>query len=275
MDYKILVPIDFSEVTENALKYAIDTAKIIGTGITLLHLVETESEKVVVEDKLNQLIYKYEGTGVNFRPLAKVGDFLTEIGITAEEEGCGVIFMGTHGMKGLQKVFGSRALKVITNSTIPFIITQDKIRQDDRIDDLVVPIDMGKEDKQILTSVIRSAHIFKAKVHLFVNKRKDEFHENSVARNLSFSKKYLEDHDVNFTVSHTNGMDSFEKELIRFSQDLGADMIAIVNHHEGALAGLLGSNFDQNVITNEAKIPVMIVNSKDLTKVGDIFQVFS
>ena len=134
---------------------------------------------------------------------------------------------------------------------------------------------MGKEDKQILTSVIRSAHLFKAKVHLFVNKRKDEFHENAVARNLAFSKKYLADHDVNFTVSHTNGMDSFEKELIRFSQDLGADMIAIVNHQEDALSNLLGSNFDQNVITNEAKIPVMIVNAKNLTKLTDVFQVFT
>ena len=84
--------------------------------------------------------------------------------INDELLGSGVIFMGTHGMTGLQKIFGSRALKVITNSSVPFIITQDKIRQDDRIDDIVVPIDMGKEDKQILTSVIRSAHLFKAKV---------------------------------------------------------------------------------------------------------------
>lgn len=275
MDHRILVPIDFTDITESALKYAIDAAKTIGTGINLLHIVSNEQEKITADDKMDQLIYRFEGQGVALKKLIKIGDIFSDIGKTAEDEGAGVIFMGTHGMSGLQKLFGSRALKVITNSSVPFIITQDKIRQDDRIDDIVVPIDMGKEDKQILSTVIRSAHIFKAKVHLFVNKRQDEFHENAVARNLSFSKKYLSDHDVNFTVSHTDGMDSFEKELVRFSQDLGADMIAIVNHHEDALSSLLGSNFDQNVITNEAKIPVLIVNAKDLTRMNDIFQVFS
>lgn len=275
MDHRILVPIDFTDVTINSLKYAIDAAKIIGTGINLLHIVSTEAEKIQASEKLNEVIYNHEGSGVSLKAICKVGDIYTDIGSTAEELGSGAIFMGTHGMTGLQKIFGSRALKVITNSGVPFIITQDKIRQDDRIDDIVVPVDMGKEDKQILTTVIRSAHLFKAKVHLFVNKRQDEFHENSVARNLAFSKKYLQDHDVNFTVSHTNGMDTFDKELVRFSQDLGADMIAIVNHKEDALANLLGSNFDQKVITNEAKVPVLIVNAKDLTKVNDIFQVFS
>ena len=69
-------------------------------------------------------------------------------------------------------------------------------------------------------------------------------------------------------------MDTFENELIRFSQNIGADMIAIVNHHEGGLTNLLGNNFDQNVITNDAKIPVLIANSVDNTTVDNIFGVF-
>jgi nucleotide-binding universal stress UspA family protein len=274
MDHRILVPIDFTEITENALKYAIGAAKSLETGINLLHIAENETKKITSMEALEALIYKHEGHGVSLKAHTRVGNIYDDIAAAAEDLGAGIIFMGTHGMKGLQRIFGSHALKVITSSKVPFVITQDKIPADNEINDIVVPIDMASEDKQILTSVIRSSHAFNAKVHLFVNKRKDEFHENAVARNLAFSKKYLSDHEVNYTVSHTNEMDTFDRELIRFSQNIGADMVAIVNHHEGGLTNLLGSSFDQHVITNDARIPVLITNAVDNTKVDDIFGVF-
>lgn len=276
MEHRILVPIDFTDITENALKYAIGAAKTVNTGISLLHIVKNEEEKIKAADSLNDLIYKYEGEGVNLKGIARVGDIFADIAAVAEELDCRMIVMGTHGMHGLQKLFGSNALKVITASKVPFIITQDKIPADNEINDIVVPIDLGTEDKQILTSVIRSSHAFKAKVHLFVNKRQDEFHENAIGRNLAFSKKYLSDHEVNFTVSHTNEMDNFDRELIRFSQNIGADVIAIINHHESGFSNLLGTNFDQGVITNDAKIPVLISNTITNTiSGGEMFGIFS
>ena len=274
MNYRILVPIDFTEITENALKYALGAAVPLESGICLLHIAENEEKKITTMEGLEALIYKYEGQGIPLKPITKTGNIYETIAETAEQEGVGVIFMGTHGMKGLQRLIGSNALRVITKSKIPFVITQDRIPNDNDINDIVVPIDMATEDKQILTSVIRSSHAFKAKVHLFVNKRKDSFLDNAVASNLAFSKKYLTEHDVNYTVSHTNEMDSFENELIRFSQNIGADMIAIVNHHEGGLTNLLGNNFDQNIITNDAKIPVLIANSVDNSTIDNIFGVF-
>jgi len=276
MDYKILVPIDFTDITENALKYAFGAAKTVNTGITMLHIVNNEEEKIKAADGLDALIYKYEGQGISLKAMVIIGDIFSDIGATAEELDARVIIMGTHGMNGLQKLFGSNALKVITNSKIPFIITQDKIPVDNEINDIVVPIDLGTEDKQILISVIRSSHAFKAKVHLFVNKRQDEFHENAISRNLAFSRKYLRDHDVNFTVSHTNEMDNFDRELVRFSQNIGADLIAIINHNESGFSNLLGTNFDQGVITNDAKIPVLITNTVSNTlSGGEMFGIFA
>jgi molecular chaperone DnaK (HSP70) len=34
--------------------------------------------------------------------------------------------MGTHGMKGMQKLFGSNAMKVITSTAIPFVVIQQE-----------------------------------------------------------------------------------------------------------------------------------------------------
>ena len=269
-----IVPHDFTNVGDVALAHAIATAKLSDTVIQLLHVVSKEGDIKEAINKLDLVISNFSNQGVTLIPNVRIGNIFDDISDFAAEHQAELIFMGTHGMKGLQRLIGSNALRVITKSKVPFVITQDRIPNDNEINDIVVPIDMAKEDKQILTSVIRSSHVFKAKVHLFVNKQKDEFNENAVARNLAFSKKYLAEHEVNFTVSHTNGMDTFENELIRFSQNIGADMIAIVNHHEGGLTNLLGNNFDQNVITNDAKIPVLIANSVDNTTVDNIFGVF-
>ena len=274
MEHGILVPIDFTDTTEMALKYAIGAAKVLNTGIALLHITENDSDKPAAEDRLNEIIYKYNYTGINMRSFTKNGNIFDGIGEAAEELNSGLIFMGTHGLKGMQFLMGSHALKVVTNSKVPFIITQDRKPKDDNIDSIVVPIDIGRDEKQVLTTVITTAKTFKAKVHLFVAKQSDEFHENTIKRNLAFTKKYLTEHNINYTTTHAESSDNFDNQLVRFADAIDADMIAIVNHLEGGIKNLFGSNFDQNIITNTAKIPVLIMNTKDMVSIGDMFGVF-
>jgi nucleotide-binding universal stress UspA family protein len=275
MENGILVPLDFTDITEISLKYAIGAAKTLNTGIALLHVVEKESEKPQAEDRLNSIIYKYDHTGINFKSYTKTGNIFDSIGEAAEELNVGLIFMGTHGLKGIQFLTGSRALRVVTNSKTPFVITQDRLPKDDNIDSIVMPVDLGSEDKQVLTMVIRAAQTFKAKVHLFVAKRTDEFHENAVNRNLSFAKRYLSERGVEYTTTRANSPDDFDAQLVRFSDSIDADIIAIINHREDGIKNLFGANFDQNIITNKAKIPVMVMNAVDNKDVDDFFGIFS
>ncbi len=275
MDHGILVPLDFTDITEISLKYAIGAAKVLNTGIALLHIVERESQKPEAEDRLNAIIYKYEGTGIKFKSYTKTGNIYDGIGEAAVELNVGLIFMGTHGIKGMQFITGSKALKVVTNSEIPFVITQDKLPKDDKIDSIVMPVDLGSEDKQVLTLVIRAAQTFKAKVHLFVAKRSDEFNENAVNRNVAFAKRYLSEHGIEYTTTRANSTDDFDAQLIRFADSIDADIIAIINHQEDGIKNLFGSNFDQNIITNKARIPVMVMNAKETTQVNDFFGIFS
>jgi nucleotide-binding universal stress UspA family protein len=136
-------------------------------------------------------------------------------------------------------------------------------------------MDMAQEDKQILGVVIRSAKILQAKVHLFVSKYTDEFTINTVNRNVAFAKKHLAENGIEYTVSYAENMKDFDDQLISFANLLEADIIAIVNHREDGINNLLGGNFDQKVITNRAGIPVLIINTKNTTNVGDIFRSFA
>ena len=110
---------------------------------------------------------------------------------------------------------------------------------------------------------------------MFVSKRRDEFHENAVNRNLAFAKRYLTEHDIEYTSTRANSTDDFDAQLVRFADSIDADLIAIINHDEGTIKNLFGTSFDQNIITNKAKIPVLIMNPKNMTDVGDIFGVFN
>ena len=58
--------------------------------------------------------------------IIRKGNIFEDIGDVAKEIGARLIIMGTHGIKGIQKLVGSYALKVILHSEIPFIITQKK-----------------------------------------------------------------------------------------------------------------------------------------------------
>jgi len=274
MENRVLVPIDFTDITENALKYALGAAKAVNSGIALVHIIEKAEQQPEAEDKLNALIYKYNYANVPMKSYTKVGSIFDGIGEAAKELGSGLIFMGTHGVKGLQYLFGSHALKVVTNSSIPFIITQDRLPKDDNITSIVLPVDLGSEEKQVLSAVIRIAKTFNAKVHLFVAKRNDEFNENAVNRNVSFARRYLNEHDVEHTTTRAISSDDYDAQLIRFADSIDADLIAIINHHEDGIKNLFSASFDQNIITNKAKIPVMIMNTKDTTAVNDIFGVF-
>jgi hypothetical protein len=58
---KILVPIDFTHVTENALKYAIGLTDVLSvTEIVLFHVVASEKDSPEAIYKLNELIEQYK-----------------------------------------------------------------------------------------------------------------------------------------------------------------------------------------------------------------------
>ena len=86
----------------------------------------------------------------------------------AAEHEAKLIFMGTHGAHGWQHVTGSHALKVVTNSSVPFIIVQEKLVKPTGYDSIVVPMDLNKETKQKLTIVSRLAKYFGSQVHVVI-----------------------------------------------------------------------------------------------------------
>lgn len=270
----LLVPTDFTSVADCALNHAVKMAKVINAQIWILHVVQndkkTEETKSKLDDFVDAAHAKYPE--ISFLPVIKKGNFLEVIGEAAKELHCALVFMGTHGIKGLQKLTGSNALKVVKNSPVPFIIVQNKMVDEAGYKNIVLPLDLSKETKQKLSLVSKIAQYFKSKVHIITPKEKDDFLKNQLNRNLKFAAKFLHERRIEFTSTISKeGASKIAKEAIKLAGEVNADLIAIMNLHENSLMGMLGSSFEETIITNEREIPVICVNPTVTTVSGGVF----
>jgi nucleotide-binding universal stress UspA family protein len=139
----LLVPTDFSNNANNAVKYGNDFAQFTNSKILLLHaympLVGQYSiipgivaEDIAIErnnsqkklEKLRSKLLQAKNVGV-----VKIGDPIEEIIKTADEKKTQLIIMGTHGSSGLKRVlFGSNTSNVISKSKVPVLAIPQRYR---------------------------------------------------------------------------------------------------------------------------------------------------
>lgn len=262
-----IVPHDFTPVADNALEHAIATAKPLEATVFVLHVVPKEKNIRDAEAKLSGIISRFTEEGVELIPSVRVGSIFEDIGEFAAEHHAELIFMGTHGAHGWQHITGSHALKVITSSSVPFIIVQEKGVKPTGYDDIVVPMDLHKETKQKLAIVANLATYFHSRVHVITPDESDEFLRHQVLANISFANKFFADRgiDVTTTVAPSSG---FDKEVVKQAINLDADLIAIMNLNRSNFFGSMTANYEQYIITNDAKIPALVVNPIDLNPYG-------
>jgi nucleotide-binding universal stress UspA family protein len=264
-DKKILVPTDFTKVSDTALQHALLVAKTIEADIHVIHIVDNKKHISEVRMKLDALrdMVKRE-SGVEIKTIARIGSIFEDIDKVAVEIEASLIIMGTHGMRGMQFLTGSRALKIVTESSVPFIVVQERQTRPHGFHKLVVPLDLHKETKQKLSLVSDMARYFNSKVHLISPGETDEFLKNQLERNIIFAKEYLNDKGIPYEVEITdNKSDGFVKDLLKYSAGIDADLICIMNFYDNSIMSFFSSNYEQQIITNEAQIPVLCVNPVD------------
>ena len=262
MKTKLLVPTDFTNEAHSAIQHAVKLGVIIQAEVILLNVVKEKNDisnataKLADEEKWAKSINE----NIEVRSIARVGNIFDDIGDAASELGVSMIFMGTHGASGWQKITGSYALKVITNSSVPFIVVQDQLMNDTGYDSIVVPLDLNNETKQKLEMVANIAHYFDSEVHLITPNESDEFLSNKLKANRIWAAKYLKGKKVKFTTQIVDEGDNLLEGVFKLSAKVEADLIAIMNLQKNSLMGILGSSYQQEIIANKAKIPVLCLN---------------
>lgn len=258
--YKILVPTDFTSVAETALNHAIKIASIMEGEIVLLHVVDRDSKIDEAREKIDPIAEKVSKEQ-NIPTVGKVvsGNIFDDIDKVADYEGARLIIMGTHGRRGLQHVTGSYAMKVVTSSTIPFIIVQDRVLPEN-YKNIVFPIDFKAETKQKISITASMAEKLGAKVHIFADADEDKFDAQKISNNVAYTKKFFAKAGIDYVVEKADpkGGD-FVKQIIRYSASINADFIAVLNLNYRSINAFL-KHSEEELITNDPQIPVLMVN---------------
>ena len=272
MNTKLLVPTDFSEVAQSAMQHAIKFAEIINADLILLHVVNSREEVEEAKEKLSKEITLGSSfsSSCNVTSFVRIGNIFEDIGDVAAELGISLIFMGTHKASRWQKLVGSRAIKVITSSPVPFIVTQEKLMNSNGYDNIVVPLDLNVETKQKLELAAKIAHYFDSQVHLLTNDNSDEFIKTKLKANQVWASNYLESKDIKNSSHLVDQADSLTEGIFKLSKEVDADLIAIMNLADETVLGLYENSFQEEIVANDLKVPVLCVNPHPVTKVSGI-----
>ena len=142
----ILVPVDFSECSRKALRYALPFARQFGSGITLLHVVETAyvmgefgvadyaamaaDLSTEAERQLRRMADAEIGPAAACNILVRPGRPATEIAEAARELAADLIVIATHGRTGLKHVLlGSVAENVVRHAPCPVLTVREHERE--------------------------------------------------------------------------------------------------------------------------------------------------
>jgi len=264
----ILVPWDFTYVTNNALLHALTFIKTNDNKwkIVLLNVVKNDKTKNTALAELAkskaQIKEKY-----NFEvdTIVKEGSIFKAIDEAADEVNAVLVLMGTHGIQGMQKITGSWALKVVASSDTPFIIVQGPPKHEE-YNNIVFPVDFRKESKQKLSYVSDLAKFFNSKVHIFVPNNSDELLMKKINNNLAFAKKFLDGKEVNYQITTSMANGTFTKQVLDFARYIEADIIAIVITKDIGFNDYIFGAEEQQLIANNLEIPVVCINPVDTMK---------
>lgn len=259
----ILVPWDFTPIAEYALQHAIKIAGTFDNDITLLNIVKKQKEVEEVLVKLNAAADDvFKKHHIKPRVLAVVGTIFTTIGEVASEINSNLVIMGTHGIKGMQKLTGSWALKVIVGSKVPFVVVQNSPK-DHVFKKILVPFDHKMEGKEKLAWVSYLAKYYKSEIALFKTGTSDELLQKKANNNIIFAKKFLEEKNIVYTVNVADGKKSFPDETIEFANNSDCDLILIMTTKDIGFKDYVLGATEQEIIANDAKIAVMCINPRE------------
>lgn len=267
--HSILVPYDFTEVAYHAVSHAVNLSHVLNANITLLHIVKKDEESKNAEEKLKADAQKAQKDfGVKPEILVKEGTIFKTINQVSEELENVIVVMGTHGMKGLQKLTGSWALKVIVGSRVPFLVIQEPPRKND-FTRIVFPVDFKSENKEKLRWAEYMSRYFKTKVFLFSSSGKEGGVDTRTKANVVFCKNFLEEKSIDYELVLARHKSTFSQETIDFAKDNDADLIIIMTTRDIAFHDYILGAHEQYIIANSAKVPVMVINPRtDLMKYG-------
>jgi len=267
---RIIVPIDFSAHSKNALEVAAILAKRFDAQLVLFHMIGV-SESVLSKSELEEqeeVDYYLQLAKKRLRSfldepylknltiktiIQNLRDF-SEVAKVASEKRADLIVMGSHGASKLKSFFvGSNTEKVVRTSDIPVLVIKRRHETFD-IKKIILATNLEPESIPAFHKASALAKKLNAELLLvYVNTIGVVFQSNSQIqkRIVHFNQALEENVPVEIYNDYT-----IEEGIYAYAKNMEADVVAIPTHGRQGLAhfflGSIGENF-----ANTAQLPVL------------------
>jgi nucleotide-binding universal stress UspA family protein len=276
--FNILIPIDFSEQSLQAIKYAQVISSNIDTLIHFIYVVEgTDQNHTNSADQQDEFIkknikLKFEnilGTIDNgpeitdyklFIERGKVYDRILE---TAARVNAKLLIMGCNSAGDYKNRFlGSNSLRIMRSCPVP-VLSSNQHSQLLRFKKIILPVDLSKESKDKLYKAIAIA---KLDPNIILNIISivfdaDEFLINRLGQQLVQVKSIIEKSKVKYTaeiIKSSLGYESLGEIIADYSKKIEGDVIMLMTQQEISHTPYFVSSLAQEVI-NISEVPVITV----------------
>ena len=270
---KILVPTDFSEQAENALRVAADLARRHDASINLLHMLDLPMQLVdavsgqqsdlpealffmkLAHQKFETMMNAPYLEGVTVEETAEFDGAFEGIMDYARKYESDLVVMGSHGASGLHEFFiGSNAEKVVRNSEIPVLIIKNR-HEKFEITNFIYALDFQAENHNAFKQAIHFAKINDATLHgLYVNTPGDFRSTHEVEEQMRAFMK-AEGTVENYTLNIYNDT-TIESGILHFAETINSGLVGIATHGRKGLAHFLNGSLSEDLV-NHAKRPVI------------------
>lgn len=268
---RILVPTDFSEHAEYALRVAAQIAKQNNSEILLLHMLELPHQAGDAMGSGHQIpeIMFYKDKAIsNLEDLMEV-DFLEGINVSeiiqfekafdgilavSKKNNVDLVVMGSHGTSGFQEMFiGSNTEKVVRFSEAPVLVIKNKV-DDFSASNFVFASDFSNEIKKPFAQLVDFAKSFDANLSLVMINTPNSFKPTHVAEKImnDFIKEF---NYPKYTLNIYNDV-NVEKGILNFANSVNADLVGMCTHGRTGFAHFFNGSISEDLV-NHAVRPVI------------------
>ncbi len=274
---RILVPTDFSACAQAAAHVAICIASKTNAEIYFLHLHAPEPTgghmamhgggsheghqhhdcTGPARARLDQLVKSAEQQGISAKPALVLDEDWAQVEKHAEAFSIDLIIMGSHGVKGIRRIFlGSRALQMIRHTILPVLIIKSSI-PDFKIQTVVYVTAFEDNEKDALAFLDQLTSPWNATIHLLhiVSKPLTSEETNVSRAKIEQLTQGLKS-PIEFSICNE------EAEIKKATENLGADLIVLTTHTGNSLIRPFSSGLVKK-FAGEHERPVLIYHTRD------------
>ena len=271
---KILVPVDFSEVSKNALNYAVELADANEASITLIHvylppglvndsmeMLDTperiERESMLKMNKIRETIEtKYQHLKVSC--YCTSGVTRDEINRHAKEHNMNLIVLGTQGAGYLEeKILGSTAASLIRMASCPVMAIDKKVHFNVPRKILLATDFVQLETTTILKPLKELVTLFSSELCILNIIEKNTINPSSseIAAGFELDHTFKQFHHTFFYAKNEEVVDGINE----FTEQHNIDMVVMIPHHHSIISRLFKEPITHKM-AYQSKVPLLTLH---------------